>query len=146
MKKERPAGPSQRQLRVAEIIRHALAEILSRHEVEDPVLSAHVVTVPEVRMSPDLKVATCYAMPLGGRDVEAVVKALEQNRKALRLAVSQRIRDMKFSPELRFRRDESFDEAARIEALLNSEAVRRDTQAAPFRLSERPADREDDDA
>ena len=132
--KQTASGPSQRQLRVAEIIRHALAEILSRHEVEDPVLSAHIVTVPEVRMSPDLKIATCYVMPLGGKDIDAVVAALEKNRKPLRLAVSQRSRDMKFSPDLRFRRDESFDEAARIDALLDSDAVRRDTQAGRFHL------------
>ena len=134
MKREKPNGPSQRQLRVAEIIRHALAEILARHEVDDPVLNAHVVTVLEVRMSPDLKIATCYVMPLGGKDIDKVVATLERSKKPLRLAVSQRIRDMKFSPELRFRRDESFDEAARIDALLDSDAVRRDTQADRFHL------------
>ncbi len=135
MKKEKnpgAKGPSQRQLRVAELIRHALAEILARHELNDAILAGHVITVPEVRMSPDLKIATCYVMPLGGRDIDLVVGALERNKKPLRLSIAQRIRDMKFCPELRFRRDESFDEAARIEALLNTEAVRRDTLVQKF--------------
>jgi ribosome-binding factor A len=130
--KQAASGPSQRMLRVAELIRHALSDILTRQDVPDPILASHVVTVPEVRMSPDLKIATCYVMPLGGRDVEAVVAALERLKKPLRGAVSTRIRDMKYSPELRFRRDESFEEAARIEALLNSEAVRRDTRGTGF--------------
>lgn len=136
MKRDKPAGPSQRQLRVAELIRHALSDILSRHEVDDPVLARHVITVPEVRMSPDLKIATCYVMPLGGRDVDLVVSTLERSKKPLRLAVTQRIKGMKYSPELRFRRDESFDEAARIDALLNSDAVRRDTDAKSFKLDD----------
>ncbi len=125
-KRQETKGPTQRQLRVGEIIRHALAQIISRHEVDDPVLSKHVITVPEVRMSPDLKIATCYVMPLGGKDIDLVVATLERSKKPLRLAVTKRVNGMKFSPELRFRRDESFDEAARIDALLNSDAVRGD--------------------
>jgi ribosome-binding factor A len=124
---ESSTGPSQRQQRVAELVRHALSEVLSRGDLRDEVLTSHVVTVPEVRMSPDLKLATAYVMPLGGRDETAVVAALERNRKVLRQEVARRV-NLKFAPELRFRRDESFDEAARIDALLRSEKVARDTQ------------------
>ena len=120
-------GPSQRQQRVAELVRHALAEVLSRGDLRDDVLTSHVVTVPEVRMSPDLKLATAYVMPLGGKDEKAVVAALERNRKILRQEVARRV-NLKFAPELRFRRDESFDEAARIDALLRTEKVARDTR------------------
>jgi ribosome-binding factor A len=119
------AGPSQRQQRVAELVRHALAEVLSRGDVQDPVLSGHVITIPEVRMSPDLKLATAYVMPLGGRDERDVLKALERNKKMIRHEVARRV-DLKFAPDLRFRRDETFEEAARIEALLRSEKVQRD--------------------
>jgi ribosome-binding factor A len=120
-------GPSQRQQRVAELVRHALAEVLSRGDLQDDVLTSHVVTVPEVRMSPDLKLATAYVMPLGGKDERAVLAALERHRKFLRQEVARRV-NLKFAPDLRFRRDESFDEAARIDALLRSERVRRDTE------------------
>jgi ribosome-binding factor A len=120
-------GPSQRQQRVAELVRHALSEVLSRGDLRDDVLISHVVTVPEVRMSPDLKLATAYVMPLGGKDEKAVVAALERNRKILRQEVARRV-NLKFAPELRFRRDESFDEAARIDALLRTEKVARDTR------------------
>ena len=125
-KKAASAGPSQRQLRVGELIRHALAEILQRGDVPDPVLERAVITVPEVKMTPDLKLATAYVMPLGGRDEEAVLRALDKNRKLLRQEVARRV-NLKFAPDLRFRRDESFDEAARIDALLRSERVARDT-------------------
>ena len=119
------AGPSQRQQRVAELVRHALAEVLQRGEIQDPVLAAHVITIPEVRMSPDLKLATAYVMPLGGRDEKPVLAALDRNRKILRQEVARRV-NLKFAPDLRFRRDETFDEAARIDALLRSERVRQD--------------------
>jgi ribosome-binding factor A len=112
-------------LRVGEVVRHALADMLSRGEVNDPVLAGHVITVPEVRMAPDLRHATAYVMPLGGKDVQAVVKALEHNRKSLRMELARRI-DMKFVPELHFRADERFDEAERIDRLLRSPAVARD--------------------
>ena len=124
---EPSAGPSQRQQRVAELVRHALAEVLSRGDLQDEVLTSHVVTIPEVRMSPDLKLATAYVMPLGGKDEQAVIAALERHKKRLRHEVARRI-NLKFAPELRFRRDESFDEAARIDALLRSEKVVRDTR------------------
>ena len=123
---EQTAGPSQRQQRVAELVRHALAEVLSRGDIQDDVLTRHVITIPEVRMSPDLKLATAYVMPLGGRDEDAVLKALDKNKKVLRQEVARRV-NLKFAPDLRFLRDESFDEAARIDALLRSERVARDT-------------------
>jgi ribosome-binding factor A len=123
---EQTTGPSQRQQRVAELIRHALAEVLSRGDFQEDVLTKNVITIPEVRMSPDLKLATAYVMPLGGKDEDAVIKALEKNKKVLRQEVARRV-NLKFAPDLRFRRDESFDEAARIDALLRSERVARDT-------------------
>ncbi len=123
---EQTTGPSQRQQRVAELVRHALAEVLSRGDLQDDVLTKNVITIPEVRMSPDLKLATAYVMPLGGKDEDAVIKALEKNKKVLRQEVARRV-NLKFAPDLRFRRDESFDEAARIDALLRSERVARDT-------------------
>lgn len=123
---EQTTGPSQRQQRVAELVRHALAEVLSRGDLQDDVLTKNVITIPEVRMSPDLKLATAYVMPLGGKDEDAVIKALEKNKKVLRQEVAHRV-NLKFAPDLRFRRDESFDEAARIDALLRSERVARDT-------------------
>jgi ribosome-binding factor A len=119
------AGPSQRQQRVAELVRHALAEVLARGDAHDPTLASHTVTIPEVRMSPDLKLATAYVMPLGGRDERPVLEALDRNRKLLRQEVARRV-NLKFAPELRFRRDETFDEAARIDALLRTDRVRRD--------------------
>jgi ribosome-binding factor A len=119
------AGPSQRQQRVAELVRHALAEVLARGDIQDDVITRHVITIPEVRMSPDLKLATAYVMPLGGKDEDAVLAALERHRKVLRQEVARRV-NLKFAPELRFRRDDSFDEAARIDALLRSERVQRD--------------------
>jgi len=123
--KPTPTGPTQRQQRVAELIRHALAEVLQRGDIQDPVLGSHVVTVHEVRMSPDLKLATAYIMPLGGQDEAPVIAALERNQKVLRQEVARRV-NLKFAPELRFRRDETFDEAARIDRLLRDDRVRRD--------------------
>ncbi|MER2265014.1 30S ribosome-binding factor RbfA [Methylobacterium oxalidis] len=128
--KQQSAGPSQRQQRVAELVRHALAEVLQRGDIQDPVLGTHVVTVPEVRMSPDLKLATAYVMPLGGQDEAPVIAALERHRKVLRQEVARRV-NLKYAPELRFRRDETFDEAARIDALLRSEKVQRDLDTGP---------------
>ena len=117
--------PSQRMLRVAELIRHALSDLLSRGVVADPVLDGHVITVPDVKMSPDLKLATAYVMLLGGRDVKAVVDALERNKKVLRTEVAHRI-SMKFAPDLRFKVDRSFDYGAKIDALLDTPKVRQD--------------------
>ena len=122
---ESTSGPSQRQQRVAELVRHALAEVLQRGDIQDEVLTGHVITIPEVRMSPDLRLATAYVMPLGGRDEGPVLEALNRNRKALRAEVAHRV-NLKFAPDLRFLRDETFDEAARIDALLRTEKVQRD--------------------
>jgi ribosome-binding factor A len=122
---EHSSGPSQRALRVGELIRHAISEMLTRGEVHDPVLEGHLITVPEVRMSGDLRLATIYVMPLGGRDTDLVLEALERNTRFLRGEVSRRV-NLKFSPELRFHIDERFDEAERIEKLLRTPAVQRD--------------------
>jgi ribosome-binding factor A len=116
---------SQRQLRVGELIRHALAEMLIRGDVHDPVIETHLITVPEVSMAPDLRLATIYVMPLGGRDAEAVLAALERNKKFLRGEIARQV-NLKFAPEIRFRIDERFDEAERIEKLLRTPAVQRD--------------------
>ena len=118
-------GGSQRQLRVGEIVRHAVADTLSQGSVHDPELEGHIVTVPEVRMSPDLKLATVYVMPLGGRDGEQVLAALERNKRYLRGEIAHRV-NLKFAPDLRFRLDERFDEADRIEKLLRAPQVQRD--------------------
>jgi ribosome-binding factor A len=122
---EKRRGPSQRQLRVGELIRHALAEMLVRGDIHDEVLGSHVITVPEVRMSPDLRLATIYVMPLGGKDVQAVLGALNHHKKFIRAEVAQEVK-LKFAPEIRFKADETFDDAARIDLLLGSARVRRD--------------------
>jgi ribosome-binding factor A len=119
------AGPSQRALRVGELVRQALADMLTRGEVHDPVIEGHPITIPEVRMSPDLRLATIYVMPLGGRDEREVVAALERNRRFLRGEIARRV-NLKFAPDIRFRIDESFDEAERIRKLLQSPEVVRD--------------------
>ena len=118
-------APSQRMLRVGELVRHALADVLQRGEVMDPVLETAVITVPEVRMTPDLKLATAYVMPLGGKDEQKVLKALEANRKQIRMMVVKRM-DLKSAPDLRFRIDDSFDRGAHIDELLRSPEVARD--------------------
>jgi len=121
------AGPaaSQRQLRVGELIRHAVAEMLTRGEVHDPVIESHMITVPEVAVTADLRLATIYVMPLGGHDATQVRDALERNKKFLRGEIARRI-NLKFAPDIRFRIDERFDEAERIDKLLRSPAVARD--------------------
>jgi ribosome-binding factor A len=124
-KKSTAPGGSQRQLRVGETVRHALAEILAHGNVHDPDLEGHIITVPEVRMSPDLKLATIYVMPLGGRDTEVIIEALNRNKKFLRGEVAHRV-NLKFAPDLRFHADDRFDEAERIEKLLRTPEVRRD--------------------
>ena len=112
-------------LRVGELIRHVLAECLSRGLVAEPVLETSVVTIPEVRMSPDLKLATVYVMPLGGQNVEPVLAALDRNKKLLRAEVAHKV-NLRFAPDLRFRVDDSFDKSLRIDALLDSPDVKRD--------------------
>jgi ribosome-binding factor A len=123
--REQSAGGSQRQLRVGELIRHEFADMLSRGEVHDPVLQTHMITVPEVRMSGDLRLATFYIMPLGGRDATDVLDALERNKRYVRGEIARRV-NLKFAPEVRFRIDERFDEAERIEKLLRTPVVQRD--------------------
>ena len=115
-------------LRVAELVRHACAEVLSRGEINDPVLETHVVTVPRVKMSPDLKLATLFVMPLGGKDAKDVIKALDRHRAFLRGEIARKI-NLKFAPDVRFKVEDSFDNAAKIDALLNSDKVRRDLDA-----------------
>ena len=118
-------GGSQRQLRVGELVRHAISDLLMRGEVHDPVIEGHLITVPEVRMSPDLRLATIYIMPLAGRDADEVVAAFERNKKFLRGEISHRV-NLKFAPDIRFRADERFGEAERIDKLLRSPQVQRD--------------------
>ncbi len=113
-------------LRVAELVRHKLAEMLSRGEIHDDVIAAAVITIPEVRLSPDLKLATVYVMPLGGKDIAPVLAALEKNKAYIRREIAHTL-SLKYAPELRFRKDESFEEADRIERLLASPKVRQDT-------------------
>jgi len=118
-------GGSQRQLRVGELVRHAMAELLARGEVHDPVIEGHLITVPEVRMTADLRLATVYIMPLAGRDADEVLAALERNKKFLRGEIAHRV-NLKFAPDIRFRVDERFAEAERIDKLLRSPEVKRD--------------------
>jgi ribosome-binding factor A len=126
MKKDnKPLGPSQRSLRVGELVRHALADIFARGDIEDEALVGAVLTVPEVRMSPDLKVANAYVMPLGGAYAEEIVAVLNRHAKFVRGRVAPQI-NMKFAPEIRFHVDATFEEAGRIDMLLRSDRVRRD--------------------
>ena len=125
--------PSQRQLRVGEEVRHALAQVLMRGELRDPALAGVSVTVSEVRLSPDLKNATCFVTPLGhsagqGPDEDEVIRALQKAAAFLRGQVAREVK-LKFMPALRFRADDSFDEAARIDDLLKHPEVRRDIDA-----------------
>jgi ribosome-binding factor A len=112
-------------LRAGELVRHAIAEILTRGEAHDPVIETHLITVPEVRMSPDLRVATVYVLPIGGHDNAAVLAALDRNKRYFRAEIARRV-NLKFAPDIRFRIDESFDEAERIDRLLRTPQVRRD--------------------
>jgi len=120
-----PGSGSQRQLRVGELVRHAMAEMLTRGDVHDPVIEGHLITVPEVRMSPDLRLATIYVMPMGGRDADEVVEAFERHKKFLRAEIAHRV-NLKFAPDIRFRIDARFAEAERIDKLLRSPEVKRD--------------------
>ena len=137
-----PRGGSQRQLRVGELIRHELADMLSRGEIHDPVIQSHMITVPEVRMSPDLRLATIYVMPLGGRDAADVLAALDRNQRYVRGELTRRV-NLKFAPEIRFRLDERFDEAERIEKLLRTPAVQRDLGRREGRMNDRSRRGED---
>ena len=121
-----PRGPSQRQLRAGGLTRHALEEILREEEINDPDLAGVSVTITEVRMSPDLRHATVFVEPLGGGEQAAVVvKALNRHHRFLRGRLGHAI-DMKFTPELKFLHDETFDEAARMNRLFDDPRVRQD--------------------
>ncbi|KKC37943.1 ribosome-binding factor A [Devosia epidermidihirudinis] len=127
-KDNKSTGPTQRMLRVGELVRHALAAMFARGDVEDDALRGAVITVPEVRMTNDLKIADAYVMPLGGQHAEEIVAALNRNRKFIRGRVAPQL-NLKFAPELRFFVDDTFEEASRIDALLRSDKVQRDLQA-----------------
>ena len=123
--RDKGKAPSQRQLKVGELIRHALVEVLNRGDVSDEVLNRHSLTVPEVRMTPDLKLATAYVMPLGGGEAEEVVAHLEQHKRFLRGELARRV-NLKFMPQLRFKVDVSVESSARIDTILASPKVARD--------------------
>lgn len=120
------SGPSQRQLRVGEQVRHALSDTLQRGEVLDPLIETTVISISEVRMSPDLKIATAFVSPLGAPNDEAVVAALNKHAKFIRGRISHALRQMRSMPEVRFRLDTSYDNFARINDLLHSPEVARD--------------------
>ena len=120
-----PMGPSQRQLRVGEALRHALAEVLRENEIRDPDLDGVSVTVTQVKPSPDMRYATVYCEPLGGQNAKEIVAALNRHKGFLRGEMGHLI-TMKFTPELRFVEDESFAEAQKIETILKSDRVSRD--------------------
>jgi ribosome-binding factor A len=128
--------PTQRMLRVAELVRHAFSEALSRGSINDPVLETHVVTAVRAKMSPDLKHATIFIMPLGGSDAELVLKALDKHKAYLRSEIAKKI-NLKFAPEVKFKIDDSFENSARIDALLNSDKVKRDLDK-PAETDEEP--------
>lgn len=121
-------GTSQRQLRVGELIRHSLSDLLSRGDIHDDVLATAVVTIPEVRCSSDLRNATVYVMPLGGRDIDAVLLALRRNTKFIRGVVARSV-NLKYAPQLFFRADDTFAEADKVGRLLKSPPVKRDLDA-----------------
>jgi ribosome-binding factor A len=124
-------GPSQRQLRAGELIRHSLVEILREEDLADEALTGVSVTVTEVRMSPDLRHAVCFVEPLGGQDADAVVQGLNRHAKFLRGRLGRSI-DMKFTPDLKFLHDQSFNEASRMSRLFDDPRVRQDlTPDAP---------------
>ena len=126
------AGPSQRQLRAGELIRHALVDVLREEELQDETMTGVSITVAEVRLSPDLRHATCFVEPLGagvsGGDTRPVIEALNRHAKFLRGRLGRHI-DMKFTPDLRFVHDETFAEAARMDRLFHDPRVRRDLEA-----------------
>ncbi|KIN63172.1 Ribosome-binding factor A [Sulfitobacter noctilucicola] len=122
------AGPSQRQLRVGETIRRALSEVLARGDVHDPELNRMSITVGEVRTSPDLKIATAYVLPLGGEGQDDLLKLLARNKAELRKQVAQKL-TLKFSPDLRFQLDQTFDQMDETRRMLSQDIVRRDADA-----------------
>jgi len=132
----RSAGPSQRQLRVGELVRHAMTEVLARGDMPEPIFGKAFVTIPEVRMSPDLKLATIFVTLHDRATEKPVFAALEANRKMLRTEIAHRV-NLKFAPEIRFRLDDRLEEVSKIDALLRSPQVQRDLA--------RPAPEDDDE-
>lgn len=132
--RHQPAGPTQRQLRAGELIRHALVEVLREEEIHDEALTGVSVTLTQVRMSPDLRHATCFVEPLGAGvgaapgDVKDIVKALNKHSKFLRGVLGRHI-DMKFTPDLKFIHDDSFDTASHMNQLFEDPRVKQDLQA-----------------
>ncbi len=123
MSRSRPQrGPSQRQLRVGENVRHVLASIIAEGHIRDPILKGVSITVAEARMTPDLRQAMVFVLPLGGKNADAVVEALNRNKSFLRGALGRSI-DLRYTPDLVFRRDRSFEEAEHMNALLRSSAL-----------------------
>jgi len=126
MSRSTGTGSSQRQLRVGEQVRHALSDILQRGEVRDDLIESTVISISEVRMSPDLKIATAFVAPLGAADDNAVVEALNRNARFIRGRMGPALRQMKYMPEVRFRLDTSYDNFEKIDRLLRSPSVARD--------------------
>ncbi|MFD1744495.1 30S ribosome-binding factor RbfA [Rhizobium helianthi] len=136
MSKATSSAPSQRMLRVGEQVRAAITQVLQRGEVRDDLIERTVISVSEVRMSPDLKIATAYVTPLGVTDHEKVIEALNRHARFIRGRLGGALRQMKYMPEVRFRDDTSFDNYKKIDELLRSPEVSRD-------LSESTADDDD---
>ncbi len=126
MTKATSSAPSQRMLRVGEQVRAAITQVLQRGEVRDDLIEKTVISISEVRMSPDLKIATAYVTPLGVKDHDGVIAALNKNAKFIRGRLGNQLRQMKYMPEVRFRDDTSFDNYQKIDALLRSPEVQRD--------------------
>jgi ribosome-binding factor A len=120
------SGPSQRQLRVGELVRHALADVFARNDTGDPDLETLGVTVVEVQTSPDLRLATAYVRPFMVADNDKLMTALERNRRHIRMLITPRVK-LKYMPDVRFRLDTGLDYAGHIDDILNSPAVKRDT-------------------
>jgi ribosome-binding factor A len=120
-------GPSQRQLRVGELIRRTLSEVLMRGDIHDPDLNRMSVTVGEVRTSPDLKIATAYVLPLGGEGQNDLIDLLARNKSELRRLIGKKL-DLKYTPDLRFRLDKTFDQMDETRRLFSQEKVRRDVE------------------
>jgi ribosome-binding factor A len=136
MRSSRAGGSSQRQLRVGEQVRHALSEVLQRADVRDDLLQAAVLSISEVRMSPDLKIATAFVSPIGAADADAAVEALNRHARFIRGRLSPSLRQMKYMPEVRFRLDTSFENFAKIDRLLKSPEVARDLDDGENRENE----------
>jgi ribosome-binding factor A len=129
MRRDGDQGPSQRQLRVGEMLRHALADVLRENDIRDPELEGVSVTITQVKPSPDMRYATVYCEPLGGQNAKQIVAALNRHKGFLRGEMGHRIA-IKFTPDLRFVEDESFAEAQKIETILKSPEVQRDLSSS----------------